>query len=60
MFTDVPGVVDVQVAAPIGSSDHSALLLTLTLQQDVPEFSIRREVFLKNRINWDAVREDVS
>ena len=39
VFTDVPRVENVQMAAPIGSSEHSALLLTLTLQQDVPEFS---------------------
>lgn len=56
----MPDVVEVEVAAPIGSSDHSALRISLTLQQTVPQPTIRCEVLLKSRVDWDAVRADVS
>ena len=60
VLTDVPGVVDVKVCAPIGRSDHCALRVDLTLKQQVPQFSVRREVYLKGRVCWDAVRDDLA
>ena len=53
-------MVDVQVRAPIGSSDHRALRVDLTLEQQVPQFSVRKEVYLKGRVCWDAVRDDLA
>jgi len=55
LFTDVPELVSVSVVAPIGGSDHSTLSISLDTAQRVPEFTVRREVYLKSRANWDAI-----
>ena len=34
--------------------------MDLTLEQRVPEFSVRKEVYLKGRVHWDAVRDDLA
>ena len=60
LFTDVPELVKVSVVAPIGSSDHSTLSVSLDIRQRVPEFTIRREVLLKSRADWDAIASDIS
>ena len=60
LFTDVPELVDGSVVAPIGSSDHSTLSITLDICQRIPEFSICREVFIKSRANWDAISDSIS
>ena len=60
VLTDVPGAVGVEVRAPIGTLDHSALCVDLTLEQQVPQFSVRREFYLKGRVCWDAVRDDLT
>ena len=60
LFTDVPELAKVSVVAPIGSSDHSALSISLEIRQRVPEFTIRREVLLKSRADWDAIANDIS
>ena len=60
VLPDVPGVVDVRLVAPIGKSDHSAIRVDLTVEQQVPEFSVRREVYLKGRVHWNAVRDDLA
>ena len=60
LFTDVPELVTVSVVAPIGSSDHSTLSISLDIRQRIPEFVIRREVFMKSRANWNAIGEGVS
>ena len=51
LFIDVHELVS--VVAPIGSSDHSTLYISLDIGQRIPEFVIRREVFMKSRANWD-------
>ena len=60
LFTDVPELVNVSVDASIGSSDHSTLSISLDIRQRIPEFVIRREVFMKSRTNWDAISEGIS
>ena len=59
LLTDVPGLVSVEVLGPIGTSDHSALSVKLQLSQSFPEFTVEKEVFLKNRVDWDRVALDV-
>lgn len=59
VITEVPDVVDVSVGTPLGTSDHCCLNLHVTVNQSLPSYDVRRTVFLKNRVNWDRVREDV-
>ena len=59
VLTDVPDLVSVDVGSPIGSSDHSALQVKLSLNQTPSHTVVEREVFLKNSVNWDLVRGDV-
>ena len=33
--------------------------MDLILEQQVPQFSVRKEVYLKGRVCWDAVRDDL-
>ena len=59
LMTDVPDLVEFQVLAPVGSSDHSAIGFAVKVAQFVPNVCIRREVFLKHRVNWNAVLDDL-
>ncbi len=60
VFTDVPETVKVTTMAPLGTSDHSAISIQLNLRQNIPAYTVTKEVFLKGRVNWSSVREDVS
>ncbi len=60
VLTDVPDVVKVTTMAPLGTSDHSAISFQLDLRQNIPAYSVTKEVFLKGRVNWSSVREEVS
>ena len=55
IMTDVPDLVRVSVAAPIGNSDHSSLLAVISMAQAVPNLCVRRKVFLKHPVNWNTV-----
>ena len=59
LLTDVPGVVESRVVPPLGSSDHSALSFTLKLGFKVPNVQLTRKVFLKSRVDWHRVIDDV-
>ena len=59
VLTDIPDLVTVVVGCPVGSSDHSALLIELSLDQSVPHTVVNREVYLKNSVDWLSVRSDV-
>ena len=48
LMTDVPNLVRVAVAAPIGNSDHSSLSAVISMAQDVPSLCASRKVFLKH------------
>ena len=50
-MTDVPDLVRVSVAAPIGNSDHSSLSAVISMVQAVPNLCISRKVFLKHQVN---------
>ena len=47
VMTDVPGVVDVVVGTPLGTSDHCFVSRVLRVEQSVPEYNVkvRRTVF---------------
>ena len=55
VLTDAPGVVDVSVFPPIGSSDHSAISISVCIEQPILDEQINRKVYLKNSVNWDDV-----
>ena len=55
VFTDVPELIQVNVFASIGCSDHSHLSISLSLRPSVPGVNVACEVFLKSRINWASV-----
>ena len=60
LMTNVPDLVSVSVVAPVGGSDHSSLSISLNVRQRTPNFTIRKKVFLKSRVDWDAVSAAVS
>lgn len=60
VFTDVPDLCKVSVAAPIGRSDHSHLCVDLEITSTLPGFDVACEVPLKTRVNWDAVRRKIT
>ena len=60
LLTDVPGLVSVEVLGPLGTSDHSVLSVKVRLSQSFPELTVNREVYLKNRVDWDVVVLDVT
>ena len=59
VITDVPDIVNVEVRAPIGTSDHSSLSVTVLTSQSVPDVSYQKDVFLKDAARWPEMREDV-
>ncbi len=60
VLTNVPDMVKVTTMAPLGTSHHFAISTQLDLRQNSPEYTVTKEVFLKGRVNWSFVREDVS
>ena len=59
LMTDVPDLVTVSVSSPIGGSDHSSLSVRVNVRQRIPDITVRKEVFLKSRVDWDAVTASV-
>ena len=57
-FTDVPGVVNIDIVPPLGTSDHSTLSIKLHTDFILPNLSYSRTVFLKSRINWPGINSD--
>ena len=55
LMTDVPDLVRVAVATPIGNSDHSSVSEVISLAQAVPNMCVSRKVFLKNQVKWNTV-----
>ena len=55
LMTDVPDLVRVSVAAPIGNSDHSSLSAVISMAQAVPNLCVSMKVFLKHKVNWNTV-----
>ena len=51
LMTDVPDLVQVAAAAPIGNSDHSSLLAVISMAQAVPNLCVSRKVFLKHLVS---------
>ena len=43
------------VAAPLGTSDHSSLLIAISIAQAILDLCVSRKVLLKYRFNWTAV-----
>ena len=56
VLTDVPGIVEAEVTTPIGSSDHFGLTITVSVNQKIPNHTITKKVWMKNRANWEALR----
>ena len=54
-MTDVSDLVDLVVCTPLGTSDHCFVSFMLCVEQSLPEFNVRRTVFLKHCTNWDCV-----
>ena len=52
---DVPDLVRVAVAAPIGNSDHSSLSAVISMAQAIQNLCVSRKVFLKHQANWNTV-----
>ena len=59
LLTYVPGVVEVRAGSPVGASDRIAVFTDVVLEQYCPPLVCRQDVYLKNSVNWELVREDV-
>ena len=59
LMTDVPDIVDVVVGTTLGTSGHSFVSCVLRVEQSVPGYNVRSNIFLKHRSNWDSVRSAV-
>ena len=59
VLTDIPGVVEASILAPIGTSDHNAISCKIALEFVTPDITIARQVYLKSRVNWDNVCMEV-
>ena len=60
VMTDIPGIVEAKVTTPVGNSDHCGLAIQVTINQNIPNHSITKKVWIKSRANWDALRLKVS
>ena len=61
LMTDVPDLVRVAVLAPLGRSDHSLLLIAISIAQAIHNLCVSNRVPLKHRVNrtaaYDAIGE---
>ena len=55
VFTDVPAIVTSKVCEFIGTSDHCAIEMNISVNQYVPNSVIEKKVWLKSRANWDPI-----
>ena len=55
VFSDAPAIVSTRVCEFIGTSDHCAIEMNLSVNQHIPNATIAKTVWLKSRANWDAV-----
>ena len=58
VFTDVPAIVNAKVCEFIGTSDHCAIEMNISVNQYVPNSTIEKKVWLKSRANWDAIDQE--
>ena len=58
-MTDSSGVVSVNVFHPLCSSGHSFLSISIETKAHIPEFCREQKVFLKSRIDWSGIRNDL-
>ena len=56
VMTDIHGMVEVFVGTILGSSDHCFVSCVLRVEQSVPKYNVRSNVFLNHSTTWDSVR----
>ena len=59
MLTDVPDIAAVRVGSSVGTSDHSVVFIDVVLEQPILHQVCKQEVYFKNSVDWELVREDV-
>ena len=59
-LTDVPGIVDVIVSRPVGTSDHNSILVNITADFPVPNYSKSFEILSKSNINCNLIANKLS
>ena len=55
LMTDVPDLVRVSVAAPIGNSDHFSLSAVISMAQAVSNLCVPRKIFFRHQVNCNTV-----
>ena len=60
IFTDVPGVVNVNVGSPIGTSDHAYISAIIKIKQPIPAVNFSRKIYLKSQADWNSILHDLS
>ena len=59
VLTDSPDIVGVRVDSIVGTSDHSAVLIDVVLEQHICHLVCRQEVYLKNKVDLELIVEYV-
>ena len=57
VFTDVPAIVDTKVCSNVGTSDHSAIKMDISVNQYIQNATIEKNVWLKSRADWIGYEE---
>ena len=58
-LTVVPGVLNLSIDPPLGNSDHSSISFSVKNGFKIPNISFSCKVFLKSRVNWSRVGDDL-
>ena len=58
ILTEFPDLAGVLVGSPVGTSDHSTMIIDVVRDQSIPPLLCMQEVYLKNSVDWRLVRRD--
>ena len=60
VLTDVPDLCKVSLGCHVGRSDHAHLSIELLVSMRVPGFCVQHQMYLKSRVRWDMVEQDIA
>ena len=60
VLTHVIDVVGVRFGSPVRTLYHSVIFIDVVLEQPIPHLVCGQEFYLKNAVDWELVRGDVS
>ena len=57
-MTDVPGIVDDTVSQRIGTPDHNSILVNITTDFPVSNYTKSLRILIKSSISWDLIASE--